>query len=177
MTPHVPRALPLTALLALTALLPLSACGPSTADDSNPPLPSPPEAGATAGTAAGAAAGASAPAEVTDCAALNDPAAVTCFANDDCPDGRRCQDVGPRDLPTPCCVPGARGATPAGEPCAPEEGELECASALCIVQDDPAAGLCSGVCASDTDCPPALPRCLSVAFSGSALMFCSPAAP
>ena len=134
-------------------------------------------AGAAAGTMAGTMAGAAPLTPISDCVELNDPAALTCFANADCEEGRRCQNLGTADYATPCCVLGARGATPPGGACAPETGELECTSALCITQDDPSSGLCSGVCETDADCPASLPRCLSISFSGSELMFCSPAAP
>ena len=70
-----------------------------------------------------------------------------------------------------------RGVVEAGGECDPATGERECASALCLSSDTLPTALCSGVCATDADCPTSLPRCLSIAFSGTELMFCSPAAP
>jgi hypothetical protein len=128
-------------------------------------------AGVTAGQTAGAEGGQSFPV-VESCDELG---ANTCFANTDCAENARCQNVGPDDLPVACCVPGARGTLAVGEPCNTETGELECASALCVTINDSMQGVCSGACADESECPESAPQCIPIAFSGSELNWCFPA--
>jgi hypothetical protein len=96
--------------------------------------------------------------------------AVDCFTNYDCAAAERCQNVGTADLPVACCVPGERGAGVLGDPCA---SEADCKSSLCIE-----VGVCGGTCTDEcTDpsvCPPEMPQCIPIAFSGSDMMFCTP---
>lgn len=98
---------------------------------------------------------------------------VECFGHPDCPAEQRCEDVGPAGAPVPCCVPGARGMIPPGGSCAGVDGQIECASGVCIEEvggDD----LCSGVCEGPDDCPASLPRCTVFPFGGSPLAWCFP---
>jgi hypothetical protein len=128
--------------------------------------------GATeAGVMGGTEAGQSFPV-VESCEELN---ASACFANVDCAEGTRCQNVGPDDLPVACCVPGPRGTLAVGEPCSTEIGELECASALCVTINDSEQGVCSGACSEESECPASAPQCIPIAFSGSELNWCFPA--
>ena len=83
-----------------------------------------------------------------------------CSFNRDCPGAERCECA----ETTGCrCAPGARGTgQPGVAPCASGN---ECASALCV-EGSGGGSLCSDACASDTDCPAALPRCLSISGVG-----------
>ena len=143
------------------------------------------EAGAEAGVEAGAEAGAEAgtPAQMTPEAPATPPesceafGSTSCFANNECFADGRCQSVGTPDLPLACCVAGERGTDPVGTACSDEDGERTCASSLCIYSDLTDESLCSGECTSDADCPENLPRCFTIAFSGSDSMWCSPPAP
>jgi hypothetical protein len=63
----------------------------------------------------------------------------------------------------------------AGAPCTEADGQLTCASSLCITVGEDNQGYCSGSCSADADCPAELPRCIPIAFSGSDSMWCSPA--
>ncbi|MCU0700592.1 MAG: hypothetical protein MUC96_29130 [Myxococcaceae bacterium] len=56
------------------------------------------------------------------------------------------------------CVVGARGTGVPGTVCTTEQ---DCASALCVEARD-GGSRCSRLCSAPTDCPPELPRCLSV---------------
>lgn len=103
---------------------------------------------------------------VADCAAIG---ATSCFGNVDCAAERRCENVGSELEPLACCVPGARGTGAAGAPC---DGELDCASAVCVAGSGPA--LCSKDCASAADCPVGMKRCIPIAMSGSELQWCFP---
>jgi hypothetical protein len=98
----------------------------------------------------------------------------SCFANADCADSEICYDVGGDDLEVPCCIPGQRGTVAAGQPCSLDQGQLECASALCIGLNDAESGVCSQSCQSDADCPSEAPRCISIAFSESDFLWCFP---
>jgi hypothetical protein len=107
--------------------------------------------------------------------ACEDFGSALCFANEDCnPDGR-CESVGEGDDQLPCCVQGPRGTAEAGAPCTETDGQLTCASSLCITAGDDNQGYCSGSCSADADCPTELPSCIPIAFSGSDSMWCSPA--
>ena len=86
-----------------------------------------------------------------------------CFANAECPDDRRCANVSETPFLV-CCVPGERGALPAGADCSAVDGEAECTSALCFETGDGA--WCSDLCQTANDCPAALPRCAPIAFAG-----------
>jgi hypothetical protein len=83
------------------------------------------------------------------------PTACPCFANDECPATHRCQSNG---LDEAFCLVGARGTGLAGTGCTTE---LDCASALCVEGRD-GGFRCSRLCAQPSDCPPELPRCLTV---------------
>ncbi len=98
---------------------------------------------------------------------------VECFGHPDCPAEQRCENVGPADAPVPCCVPGARGMIPPGGSCAGVDGQIECASGVCI-EDVGGDDLCSGVCEGPDDCPASLPRCTVFPFGGSPLAWCFP---
>jgi hypothetical protein len=107
------------------------------------------------------------PAPIKNC---NEIGATACFSSFDCAaDTDRCQNRGTADLAVPCCVKGARGTGKVGEACV---GENDCKSALCIQGDT--GTLCSDKCISDSECPASLPKCIAIAFSGSADMFCTP---
>ena len=99
---------------------------------------------------------------------------TACFANDECASDARCQNVGSDDVPIACCVAGARGTLMTGERCSTADGQLTCASSLCISLEDADQGWCSGACLTPDDCPAQLPRCISIAFSGSDTMWCFP---
>ena len=99
---------------------------------------------------------------------------LTCFANDECALDARCQNVGTDDVPVACCVAGARGTLMTGDACSTADGQLTCASSLCISLEDADQGWCSGGCLTPDECPAQLPRCISIAFSGSDTMWCFP---
>ncbi len=105
---------------------------------------------------------------VGDCAEIT---ADACFANLDCPDDRRCANVGTELDPVACCIPGERGDRGAGEPCG-ADGEANCESAVCIDEGDVAR--CSGTCDDAADCPAGLRLCAPIAFSGSEASWCLP---
>ena len=109
--------------------------------------------------------------EVSSCEEFG---SVLCFANNDCQADARCQNVGSEEAPLPCCVQGERGSADVGEYCDTSDGQLTCASSLCIGEEQATSGYCSGECLSDADCPETMPRCISVAFSGSDSMWCFP---
>ncbi len=147
-------------LLALAALL---ACS-----EGRTPGPATPDRDAAAATAdTGSVPADDAGPTTPDDAAATGLDATTpggaCSFNDDCPADQRCAcsngdcacEVGPRGT-------GVSGVT------ACTDGN-DCASALCI--EGPGNDLvCSSACENSTDCPPTLPRCLSVPFVGS---FCA----
>lgn len=87
-----------------------------------------------------------------------------CSFNRDCIAAERCEC----DESTGCrCSPGARGAgLPGVTRCASGN---DCASALCV-EANGGVSLCSDACADPSDCPAALPRCLSIPGIGS---FCA----
>lgn len=98
-----------------------------------------------------------------------------CFANADCQENARCQNLGTEEIPVPCCVQGERGTLAVGEVCNPTDGQLTCASSLCIAHEETGNNAyCSGECLSDSDCPESMPRCISIAFSGSDKLWCFP---
>ena len=108
--------------------------------------------------------------------ACEDFGSVSCFANTDCNVDARCQDVGSPDAPVPCCVRGERGTLGVGEACDITDGQLTCASSLCIANEESEElAYCSGECLNDNECPETMPRCISIAFSGSDKMWCFPA--
>jgi hypothetical protein len=123
-------------------------------------------ASSTTSTGQGGAGG-GAPAPVMSCSEI--PAA-DCFSSFDCPDAAdRCENRGTPDLQVPCCVKGPRGTGKLGETCV---GENDCVSALCL-----GAGstyLCTDRCKSAAECPASLPKCITIAFSGSNDKFCTP---
>lgn len=98
-----------------------------------------------------------------------------CFGSPDCPEDARCENVGSEALPTPCCVAGARGPRLAGEACDPDEGQLQCASGLCIVGEErEEQARCSGPCLEDSECPPEVPRCVLLPFDETSSGWCFP---
>lgn len=107
--------------------------------------------------------------------ACEDFGSSSCFANNDCAEDGRCENVGSEDSPIACCVSGGRGALQTGEACDIVTGQQDCASSLCIAYNGETEAYCSGECQSDEDCPESMPSCISVAFSGSDLMWCFPA--
>jgi hypothetical protein len=78
------------------------------------------------------------------------PNSNDCFANADCAEGLRCEDVGGEDAIIPCCVPGERGTGQPGEACADEN---DCETGLCL------EGFCTDACDDDAACPETLPCC------------------
>jgi hypothetical protein len=98
-----------------------------------------------------------------------------CFANNDCAEDARCENVGSDEAPLACCISGERGSLQTGDSCDTATGQQECASSLCISRDGDDTAYCSGECQSDADCPETMPSCISVAFSDSDSMWCFPA--
>jgi hypothetical protein len=94
-----------------------------------------------------------------------------CFGNTECPADQRCANVGTDLEPVACCIPGVRGDRGAGEPCG-DDGEANCASAVCIEQGGEAR--CSATCDDAGDCPVGLRLCGAIAFSGSEANWCLP---
>lgn len=95
--------------------------------------------------------------------------AMDCFSSYDCPAAAdRCENRGTADLQVPCCVPGSRGAGKLGEACT---GENDCKSALCLGKGT--TNLCTDRCMTAADCPASLPKCITIAFSGSNDKFCT----
>lgn len=92
---------------------------------------------------------------------------AACSFNRDCPADQRCACAN-GDC---ACAVGARGAGRPGDPCASGD---DCASSVCL--DGPAGTLCSDACESPRDCPPTLPRCISVGGLGSAICVRDPGA-
>ncbi len=105
-------------------------------------------------------------------AACGEISATDCFANMDCAPDQRCQNMGDDVNFVPCCVDGARGTDPAGSPCSMTNGELTCASGLCI--DGSAGTLCSGTCSDVSDCPDNMQLCQLIAYSNSSEQWCFP---
>lgn len=103
-----------------------------------------------------ASADATPPAKVD--AACSEAGYTDCFHNGDCADTERCENMSASDLEIPCCVTGARGTADAGVACT---NENDCASGLCISYNE-GPFLCSRVCASDAECPPAAARCSAI---------------
>jgi hypothetical protein len=89
-----------------------------------------------------------------------DSSGRTCSFNRDCPDVERCaceESAGCR------CLVGPRGTGRAGvDVCTSGD---DCASALCV-EANGAVSLCSDACTAASECPGALPRCLSVPLVG-----------
>ncbi len=104
-----------------------------------------------------------------DAASCAEISAKDCFSNLDCSAERRCQSVDGAGAVV-CCLPGARGTKQAGETCTQE---TDCASAVCIAKGA-GASLCSKDCTSADDCPAGMKDCKTIAFSGSAQMWCFP---
>ena len=100
--------------------------------------------------------------------------ATECFANNECELDARCQDVGAPGFPVSCCVRGARGQGMTGDACSDTDGQLTCASSICVMLEGASEGFCSGECLSESDCPETLPRCIPIAFSGNDSMWCFP---
>lgn len=106
---------------------------------------------------------------VNNCQEIN---ASECFANIDCPSAQRCQNMGSVEDQVPCCVDGLRGEDPVGSVCSMQDGELTCASGLCI--DGSAGTFCSDVCQDEGDCPAQMQLCQPVFYSGSNEQWCFP---
>jgi len=125
-------------------------------------------ASASSTTATGqGGAGGSAPMPVMSCSEIP---ATECFSSFDCPDAAdRCENRGTAELTVPCCVKGARGTGKLGESCT---GENDCVSALCL--GDAPKYQCTDRCKSAVECPASLPKCITIAFSGSSDKFCTP---
>lgn len=100
-----------------------------------------------------------APDDVTDAIETRE-AGGRCAFNRDCVSAERCEC----DEATGCrCAPGARGTGRAGvDRCTSGN---DCESALCV-EANGGVSLCSAPCATVSECPSALPRCLSVATVG-----------
>lgn len=98
--------------------------------------------------------------------------ATDCFSNFDCLDGQVCRNVGFPDLEVPCCLPGERGVAPPGADCAGTNGELICATGVCIIGDT--GSFCSGECAVDADCPAGMQRCVSIPLGERIEGWCFP---
>lgn len=79
---------------------------------------------------------------------------TACFANSDCADNQRCENIGGA-LEVACCVEGPRGCKATGEACA---SEFECDEGLCVSRND-GPQLCSKRCEMDAECPPMVPEC------------------
>lgn len=105
----------------------------------------------------------------TSCA---ERALTECFGHPDCPAAERCENIATPALPVPCCVPGPRGELPAGADCSMVDGQIACASGVCI--EDGATATCSTPCDDPGDCPAALPRCVAFPFGGTAFEWCFP---
>ncbi len=142
-------------LSLVTCLLSLSACdGASPAPDAafTDAAPDAPDAVVT---------------DIADAAVADDAADVdpregggACSFNRDCVASERCACS---DADGCRCAPGARGTGRAGvDRCASGD---DCESALCV-EGAGGAFVCSAPCAGASDCPAALPRCLSVATVG-----------
>lgn len=101
-----------------------------------------------------------------------DRALAECFGHPDCPAAERCENIATPELPVPCCVPGPRGELPAGADCSMVDGQIACASGVCI--EDGATATCSTPCDDAADCPPSLPRCVVFPFGGTAFEWCFP---
>ncbi|MCB9552813.1 MAG: hypothetical protein H6705_13205 [Myxococcales bacterium] len=101
-----------------------------------------------------------------------DRALAECFGHPDCPAAERCENIATPELPVPCCVPGPRGELPAGADCSMVDGQIACASGVCI--EDGATATCSTPCDDAADCPPSLPRCVAFPFGGTAFEWCFP---
>lgn len=106
---------------------------------------------------------------VAACSEIN---ATDCFANMDCPEQQRCQNMGSAELAVPCCVDGTRGQDPVGHSCSMTDGELTCASGLCI--EGSAGTLCSGTCSDVSDCPDNMQLCQYIAYSNNNEQWCFP---
>lgn len=90
---------------------------------------------------------------------------TTCFSNRDCAEGTRCVNTAaPGDPEVACCLPGERGDRVAGESCADGDGQILCASAVCVEGDDGA--FCSAPCDTEVDCPANMQRCFPIGFDG-----------
>lgn len=125
--------------------------------------------GVTSSSASGTASSSGSGGPITACA---DIGATECFSNYDCPNmADRCENQGTPSDQVPCCVPGARGAGLAGDPCT---GENDCKSSLCF--EISSGNVCSDVCTSSGECPkpPFDGGCGPIAFSGSNDDFCLP---
>lgn len=93
---------------------------------------------------------------------------AACVFNDDCPAAERCEC----DEATGCfCRTGMRGTGVSGVDTCTDGND--CATSLCVEGSD-GMFYCSGPCATDMDCGPALPRCIDVATLGR---ICARAAP
>ncbi|MBM4359798.1 MAG: hypothetical protein FJ096_16970 [Deltaproteobacteria bacterium] len=103
--------------------------------------------------------------------ACNERGTIPCFSSYQCADDERCENVGTADDPIVCCMKGPRGQGKAGAPCA---SEFHCASSLCIEGVGECFGSCSDRCNQDSQCPPSLPHCILIGFSGTDDKFCSP---
>ena len=88
-----------------------------------------------------------------------DVPATACFANDDCPAGQRCVAPANADptISVTCCLAGARGTADAGSPC---QSMNDCQAGVCTYT--PSGPLCTRACQADSDCPVALPSCVTV---------------
>ena len=85
-----------------------------------------------------------------------------CFANSDCADDERCENLAPEnENEVACCVKGPRGCKSTGEKCLGENGDLTCDEGLCVARND-GDPYCTQRCNSDNDCPESLPECQPV---------------
>lgn len=104
---------------------------------------------------------------VESCDEITEISSVDCFSNADCENlEQRCENVGGDEFYVPCCVPGVRGIRPAGASCDEDDGDLRCASGLCIDRNE-VGKFCSQFCETAEDCPAAAPNCEAIPFLGS----------
>ncbi len=104
---------------------------------------------------------------VDSCDEITEIDSVDCFSNADCESlDQRCENVGGDEFYVACCVPGVRGIRPAGESCDEDDGDLRCASGLCIDRNE-GGKFCSQFCETADDCPASAPNCEAIPFLGS----------
>lgn len=88
-------------------------------------------------------------------ATCDEAGATACFANKDCADNERCENIGGDAAEVACCVEGPRGCKVAGDSC---ESEFDCDEGLCISRNS-GPYFCSKRCMANEDCPSAVPEC------------------
>lgn len=84
-----------------------------------------------------------------------------CFSHSNCPSTQRCENVQSASNPLSCCSAGQRGDLKAGEECDGPNGQIDCASGVCVTGSSGPAR-CSKPCESKKDCPEGMKKCVSV---------------